>query len=63
MWDSGAAMEGCAEFARTSAQLSQPGSRHIHMTNLESRAGRPLKDALEHFADRLALDEARAFAT
>jgi len=33
------------------------------MTNLESRAGRPLKDALEHFADRLALDEARAFAT
>ncbi len=33
------------------------------MTNLEIRAGRNLKDALEQFADRLALEEARAFAT
>ncbi len=38
-------------------------SANIHMTNLETRAGRPLKDALELFADRLALDEAHAFAT
>jgi tight adherence protein C len=38
-------------------------SANIHMTNLETRAGRPLKDALEHFADRLALEEAQAFAT
>lgn len=36
---------------------------NIHMTNLEVRAGRNLKDALERFADRLALEEARAFAT
>ena len=33
------------------------------MTNLEIRAGRTSKEALEHFADRLALEEARAFAT
>jgi tight adherence protein C len=33
------------------------------MTNLEIRAGRALKDALERFAERLALEEARAFAT
>ena len=36
---------------------------NIHLTNLEIRAGRPLKEALEHLADRLALEEARAFAT
>jgi len=33
------------------------------MTNLEIRAGKGLKDALERCADRLALEEARAFAT
>jgi tight adherence protein C len=33
------------------------------MTNLEIRAGRALKDALDRFAERLALDEARSFAT
>jgi tight adherence protein C len=38
-------------------------SANIHITNLEVRAGRPLKDALERFADRLALDEAQAFVT
>jgi tight adherence protein C len=36
---------------------------NIHMTNLEIRAGKNLKDALERFADRLALEEARSFAT
>ena len=38
-------------------------SANIHITNLEIRAGRTLKDALERFADRLALEEARSFAT
>ena len=33
------------------------------MTNLEIRAGKSLKDALERFAGRLALEEARSFAT
>jgi tight adherence protein C len=36
---------------------------NIHIMNLEVRAGRTLKDALERFAERLALEEARAFVT
>ena len=36
---------------------------NIHMTNLEIRAGKNVKDALERFAERLALEEARSFAT
>ena len=68
----------CSSYARTSglsmeASLERVGrelataypslSANIHLTNLEIRAGRPLKEALEHFADRLALEESRAFAT
>jgi tight adherence protein C len=62
--DSGLSME--AAFERVGRELgdSYPSlTANIHMTNLEIRAGRPLKDALERFANRLALDEARAFAT
>jgi tight adherence protein C len=62
--DSGLSME--AAFERVGRELgdSYPSlTANIHMTNLEIRAGRPLKDALERFATRLALDEARAFAT
>jgi tight adherence protein C len=62
--DSGLSME--AAFERVGRELgdSYPSlTANIHMTNLEIRAGRPLKDALERFAIRLALDEARAFAT
>jgi len=62
--DSGLAME--AAFERVGRELgeSYPSlTANIHMTNLEIRAGRPLKDALERFADRLALEEARSFAT
>ena len=33
------------------------------MTTLEIRAGRTMSEALEHFADRLGLAEARSFAT
>jgi tight adherence protein C len=36
---------------------------NIQMTNLEIRAGRTLADALDHFADRVGLDEVRAFVT
>jgi tight adherence protein C len=36
---------------------------NIHMTNLEIRAGRTLPDALEHFADRIGLDEVHSFVT
>src|SRR5665647_44865 len=62
--DSGLAME--ASFERIGRELgdSYPSlTANIHMTNLEIRAGRPLKDALERFADRLSLEEAHAFAT
>ena len=62
--DSGLSLE--ASFERVARELgpSYPSlTANIHLTNLEIRAGRPLKEALEHFADRLALEESRAFAT
>src|SRR5664279_2763342 len=62
--DSGLSME--ASFERVGRELgdSYPSmTANIHMTNLEIRAGKNLKDALERFAERLALEEARAFAT
>ncbi len=62
--DSGLSME--ASFERIGRELgdSYPSlTANIHMTNLEIRAGKNLKDALERFAERLALEEARAFAT
>jgi tight adherence protein C len=62
--DSGLSME--ASFERVGRELgdSYPSlTANIHVTNLEVRAGRNLKDALERFADRLALEEARSFAT
>ena len=62
--DSGLSME--AALGRVGQELgdSYPSlTANIHMTNLEIRAGRALKDALERFADRLALEEASSFAT
>jgi len=62
--DSGLSMEASLERVGRELGDSYPSlSANIHMTNLESRAGRPLKDALERFGDRLALDEAQQFAT
>src|SRR6476660_5497583 len=62
--DSGLSMEASLERVGREIGQGYPSlSANIHLTNLEIRAGRPLKDALEHFADRLALEEARAFAT
>jgi len=62
--DSGLSMEASLERVGRELGQSYPSlSANIHLTNLEIRAGRPLKDALEHFAERLALEEARAFAT
>ena len=61
--DAGLSME--AAFERIGREIgdSYPSlTANIHMTNLEIRAGRSLKDALERFADRLAIEEARAFA-
>ena len=62
--DSGLSMEASLERVGREIGQGYPSlSANIHLTNLEIRAGRPLKDALENFADRLALEEARAFAT
>jgi tight adherence protein C len=62
--DSGLSMEAALERVGRELGGSYPSlSANIHITNLEIRAGRSLKDALERFGDRLALDEARSFAT
>ncbi|HTT49511.1 MAG TPA: type II secretion system F family protein [Pseudolabrys sp.] len=62
--DSGLSMEASLERVGRELGDSYPSlSANIHMTNLETRAGRPLKEALENFAERLALEEAHAFAT
>ena len=62
--DSGLSMEASLERVSRELGPSYPSlTANIHLTNLEIRAGRQLKDALENFADRLALEEARAFAT
>jgi tight adherence protein C len=62
--DSGLSME--AAMARVGSELGDTYPSlcaNIHMTNLEFRAGRSMTEALEHFGDRLGLEEARAFAT
>ena len=62
--DSGLSMEASLERVARELGPSYPSlTANIHLTNLEIRAGRPLKDALENFSERLALEEARAFAT
>jgi tight adherence protein C len=62
--DSGLSMEASLERVGRELGDGYPSlTTNIHMANLEIRAGRALKDALERFAERLALEEARAFAT
>ena len=62
--DSGLSMEASLERVGRELGESYPSlTANIHMTNLETRAGRNLKEALERFAERLALEEAKAFAT
>ncbi|MCK9918482.1 type II secretion system F family protein [Microbacteriaceae bacterium K1510] len=62
--DSGLSMEASLERVGRELGESYPSlTSNIHITNLEIRAGRNLKEALERFAERLALEEARAFAT
>ena len=62
--DSGLSMEASLERVGRELGDTYPSlCANIHMTNLEIRAGKSMTDALEHFADRLGLDEARAFAT
>jgi tight adherence protein C len=62
--DSGLSMEASLERVGGELADTYPSlGTNIHMTNLEIRAGRSMTDALEHFGDRLGLEEARSFAT
>jgi tight adherence protein C len=62
--DSGLSMEASLERIGRELGDSYPSlCTNIHMTNLEIRAGRTMTEALEHFGDRLGLEEARSFAT
>ncbi|HEY6255852.1 MAG TPA: type II secretion system F family protein [Xanthobacteraceae bacterium] len=62
--DSGLSMEASLERVGGELADTYPSlGANIHMTNLEIRAGRTMTEALEHFGDRLGLEEARSFAT
>lgn len=62
--DSGLSMEASLERVGRELGDSYPSlCANVHMTNLEIRAGRTMTEALDHFGDRLGLDEARSFAT
>jgi tight adherence protein C len=62
--DSGLAMEAALERVGREMASTHPSlSANLAMATLEMRAGRRLGEALEHLADRLVIEEARAFAT
>ena len=62
--DAGLSMEASLDRVGRELGESYPAlTANIHMTNLEIRAGRSLTEALEHFGDRMGLDEARSFST
>jgi tight adherence protein C len=62
--DSGLSIEASLERVGGELADTYPSlGANIHMANLEIRAGRTMTDALEHFGDRLGLEEARSFAT
>jgi tight adherence protein C len=62
--DSGLSMEASLERVGIELAATYPSlGGNIHMANLEIRNGRSMTDALEHFGDRLGLEEARSFAT
>jgi tight adherence protein C len=62
--DSGLSMEAALDRVGREMGDSYPSlTENVHMTNLEIRAGRQLKDALDRFAGRIGLEEARSFAT
>jgi tight adherence protein C len=62
--DAGLSMEASLDRVGRELADSYPSlGANIYMTTLEIRAGRRVSEALEHFGDRLGLDEARSFAT
>jgi tight adherence protein C len=62
--DAGLSMEAALDrVGRELADSYVSLSSNIYMTTLEIRAGRTMSEALENFADRLGLEEAKSFAT
>jgi tight adherence protein C len=62
--DAGLSMEAALDRVGRELADSYPSlSSNIYMTTLEIRAGRTMSEALENFADRLGLEEAKSFAT
>lgn len=62
--DAGLSMEAALDRVGRELADSYPSlGANIHMATLELRAGRSLSETLEHFGDRLGLEEARSFAT
>jgi len=62
--DAGLAMEAALDRVRAELASAYPSlSANIHIANLEIRAGRTLPEALEHFGERVGIEEARSFAT
>jgi len=61
--DAGLAMAAALERVKHELGDSYPSlAANIHIANLEIRAGRSVSEALEHFGDRLGLEETRSFA-
>jgi tight adherence protein C len=62
--DAGLSMEASLDRVGRELADSYPSlGANIHMATLEMRAGRSLSETLEHFGDRLGLEESRSFAT
>jgi tight adherence protein C len=62
--DAGLSMEAALDRVGRELADSYPSlGANIYMATLEIRAGRRVSEALEHFGDRLGLEEARSFAT
>lgn len=62
--DAGLSMEAALDRVGRELAGTYPSlSSNIHLSLLELRAGRPLGEALERLGDRLAIEEARSFAT
>ncbi len=62
--DAGMSMEASIDRVSRELALSYPSlSEHLHLVTIELRAGRNLESSLKSLAERLGLEEVRAFAT
>lgn len=61
--DAGLAVEAALDRIRRELGNAHPSlAANVHIANLEIRAGRTLAEALEHFAERIGIEEANSFA-